>query len=138
MPVKVFGVPRTIRVISLVSDPSICAAGKRAQVGDRGVDPGHELDETLLLVFHRRGLDARQPRAGAAREVGRQLHLARQRKHVGRKSRPEQRRLVDLLRGGMGGRLGEDCLEIAEHPDELGHRGTVHGDGHSIFLCWCR
>ena len=35
----------------------------------------------------------------------------------------------------MRGRLFEDGLQVAEHPDELGDGSLIQGDGHSILLC---
>ena len=83
-------------------------------------DARPQLGEGGLVVGVFRHLDAGKSRAAALGVIGRDLHLAGEREHVGREPPAEQDRGVDLALRGVGLGLVEDRGEAAQHLKKAG------------------
>src|SRR6185437_5591918 len=65
--------------------------------------------------------------------LGRRLNLAGEGVHVGKESRRDQRRRLDLLLGAMRRRLVDHLRQAAEQLLESGNRDVIHREGHVCF-----
>jgi hypothetical protein len=126
IPVKTLGLPPMGRVISRFSVPSSCAGGKRLHCFERALDARDQLHKRRFLVLPLFGLAAGKARAPAAREIGDDAHLRREREHVGIEPRVQEHLVLDLVRGCVLGPLRRHFGEAGKDADENTGRGVVH------------
>src|SRR6184192_3564737 len=100
------------------------------QVVDHARDTEAQLLEGGLVVLEARRLLSGEPRDGILGEVAGNLHLPRQRQHVGCQARSEQHCRVELALRGVRQSLLEDRGEISESGREHFHRERLHRDLH--------
>src|SRR5215208_3483213 len=96
---------------------------ERLQMRNRLGNALLELVDGGLGVFVTRRLDAGEPRGAVLGELSRDLHLTRQREHVGREARIEQHRSVDLLGSRENSSLIENSGESIEANLQSGEGG---------------
>ncbi|MNT51667.1 hypothetical protein D3C72_1886470 [compost metagenome] len=101
----------------------------REGLGDQRLQVG----EGRFGVFPRRDLYARQARCDALGEVRGNLHLARQREHVGEEAGAQIGLRIDVLGGGVVFGLLEHVGQGGQHLLDDGNGGVVHGAGHDGF-----
>jgi hypothetical protein len=92
---------------------------------DRLADASAQVVEGDFVVFPSRHFNTRQPRDAGLGTVARDLHLARERQHVGRQLQRQVRLAVELACLGVGLRLVEPGQEVVEAANERRHGGRV-------------
>jgi hypothetical protein len=89
-------------------------------------DAAFQLGEGLLDIVVLRNLDARKARDRAFGAVAGDLHLAREREHVGIEAKSGDRRGIDLLRRAVRVRLLDERGEVAQHVGKARRRSLIH------------
>jgi hypothetical protein len=108
----------------------------RGEVVDGHPDAVAQVFERLLLVREARGRRAGEAAGGVLGGVARPLHLADERKHVGRKAGVDEHIRGNLLRFREGFRLVENSGENGKAAQEGRDGKGMHGKGHRLKTSW--